>query len=244
MKKKYIVMLGGVLLLAGAGLGLLFGSIDMNQISRMLEDIPHGLREILMIVLIAAQIFLAFLPGEPLELAAGFLFGSVGGTLLCLVGSLLGTALVYLLVQRYGKRLVTVFFKQEQLNEFTGVLKKRNSMLWIFLLFLIFPPEKITSMRWLRDARRFELLLFLVFLIPGTPKDIMTYVVSLSNIALGKWLLLTTVGRIPSIVTSTFLSGSLKEGNFVAAAGVAILTILLVIAGGFAYKRMKEDTAI
>ena len=137
MKKKYIVMLGGVLLLAGAGLGLLFGSIDMNQISRMLEDIPHGLREILMIVLIAAQIFLAFLPGEPLELAAGFLFGSVGGTLLCLVGSLLGTALVYLLVQRYGKRLVTVFFKQEQLNEFTGVLKKRNSMLWIFLLFLI-----------------------------------------------------------------------------------------------------------
>lgn len=110
MKKKYIVMLGGVLLLAGAGLGLLFGSIDMNQISRMLEDIPHGLREILMIVLIAAQIFLAFLPGEPLELAAGFLFGSVGGTLLCLVGSLLGTALVYLLVQRYGKRLVTVFF--------------------------------------------------------------------------------------------------------------------------------------
>ena len=153
---------------------------------------------------------------EGCEQADAILFGSVGGTLLCLVGSLLGTALVYLLVQRYGKRLVTVFFKQEQLNEFTGVLKKRNSMLWIFLLFLI----------------------------PGTPKDIMTYVVSLSNIALGKWLLLTTVGRIPSIVTSTFLSGSLKEGNFVAAAGVAILTILLVIAGGFAYKRMKEDTAI
>ena len=64
MKKKYIVMLGGVLLLAGAGLGLLFGSIDMNQISRMLEDIPHGLREILMIVLIAAQIFSGFSAGR------------------------------------------------------------------------------------------------------------------------------------------------------------------------------------
>ena len=85
MKKKYIVLLGGMLL-GGAMLGFLFGSIDMNQISRLLEDIPHGLREILMIVLIAAQIFLAFLPGEPLELAAGFLFGSIGGTLLCLRG--------------------------------------------------------------------------------------------------------------------------------------------------------------
>ena len=52
MKKKYIVMLGGVLLLAGAGLGLLFGSIDMNQLSRMLEDIPHGLREIFIIALL------------------------------------------------------------------------------------------------------------------------------------------------------------------------------------------------
>lgn len=216
MKKKYIFLLGVLLLLAGAGLGILFGGIDMEQVSQMLKDIPHGLRELLMVILIAAQIFLAFLPGEPLELAAGFLFGSLGGTLVCLVGSLLGTALVYLLVQRYGKRLAAVFFKQEQLNEFSGVLKKRNSMKWIFLLFLI----------------------------PGTPKDIMTYAVSLSNIALGKWLLLTTVGRIPSIVTSTFLSGSLKEGNLTLAAAVAVITVLAVIAGTLMYKRMKEETVI
>lgn len=216
MKKKYIFLLGVILLLAGAGLGILFGGIDMEQISQMLKDIPPGLRELLMVILIATQIFLAFLPGEPLELAAGFLFGSLGGTLVCLVGSLLGTALVYLLVQRYGKRLAAVFFKQEQLNEFSGVLKKRNSMKWIFLLFLI----------------------------PGTPKDIMTYAVSLSNIALGKWLLLTTVGRIPSIVTSTFLSGSLKEGNLTLAAAVAVITVLAVIAGTLMYKRMKEETVI
>lgn len=216
MKKKYIFLLGVLLLLAGAGLGILFGGINMEQVSQMLKDIPHGLRELLMVILIAAQIFLAFLPGEPLELAAGFLFGSLGGTLVCLVGSLLGTALVYLLVQRYGKRLAAVFFKQEQLNEFSGVLKKRNSMKWIFLLFLI----------------------------PGTPKDIMTYAVSLSNIALGKWLLLTTVGRIPSIVTSTFLSGSLKEGNLTLAAAVAVITVLAVIAGTLMYKRMKEETVI
>ena len=195
MKKKYIVMLGGVLLLAGAGLGLLFGSIDMNQISRMLEDIPHGLREILMIVLIAAQIFLAFLPGEPLELAAGFLFGSVGGTLLCLVGSLLGTALVYLLVQRYGKRLVTVFFKQEQLNEFTGVLKKRNSMLWIFLLFLI----------------------------PGTPKDFLAYAVGLTPLSLLTWIRITVIARFPPIIMATLGGNLLSSGNFQSAA----VTILI-----------------
>lgn len=216
MKKKYIILLSGVILLVCAGLGVICGTIDMEQISSSLENIPHGLRELLMVVLVAAQIFIAFLPGEPLELAAGFMFGSIGGTLLCLLGSFLGTALVYLLVQRYGRRLVSVFFKQDQLEEFDGVMKKKNSMLWIFLLFLI----------------------------PGTPKDIMTYVVSLTDIALGKWLLFTTVGRIPSIVTSTFLSGSLKEGNIMMAVTIAIITVLLVVAGGITYRRMKENSVI
>ncbi|MGM9973337.1 MAG: TVP38/TMEM64 family protein, partial [Clostridiaceae bacterium] len=77
---------------------------------------------------------------------------------------------------------------------------------------------------------------FILFLIPGTPKDIMTYVVSLGKINLISWLVLTTVGRIPSIVTSTFLSGSLKEGNITAALAVLIVTIILAAGGSLLYK--------
>lgn len=84
--------------------------------------------------------------------------------------------------------------------------------------------------------------MFLIFLIPGSPKDLMTYVVSLSNIALWKWLLLTTVGRIPSIITSTFMSGSIKEGNYLMAIVILIVTIALVGAGGYMYKKMKEES--
>lgn len=84
--------------------------------------------------------------------------------------------------------------------------------------------------------------MFLIFLIPGSPKDLMTYVVSLSNIALWKWLLLTTVGRIPSIITSTFMSGSIKEGNYLMAIVILIVTLALVGAGGYMYKKMKEES--
>ena len=82
----------------------------------------------------------------------------------------------------------------------------------------------------------------MIFLIPGSPKDLMTYVVSLSNIALWMWLLLTTVGRIPSIITSTFMSGSIKEGNYLMAIVILIVTIALVGAGGYMYKKMKEES--
>lgn len=70
----------------------------------------------------------------------------------------------------------------------------------------------------------------------------MTYVVSLSNIALWKWLLLTTVGRMPSIITSTFMSGSIKEGNYLMAIVILIVTLALVGAGGYMYKKMKEES--
>ena len=70
-----------------------------------------------------AQVVFAFLPGEPLELGAGYAFGFWEGTLWCLVASALGTAAVMALVRAFGIRIVGLFFS----------------------------PDKITSMRWLRD---------------------------------------------------------------------------------------------
>lgn len=157
-----------------------------------------------------AQVVFAFLPGEPLELAAGYAFGAVEGTLLCLVASALGTAVVMMLVRTFGVRMVALFF----------------------------PPEKISSLRWLRDSRRFELMLFLVFLIPGTPKDLLTYVAGLGKSSVGRIVAITTVGRIPSIVSSTLAAGAFGDGNYAGAAIVAVLTLVLVGIGLIAYRAL------
>ena len=162
-----------------------------------------------------AQVVFAFLPGEPLELGAGYAFGFWEGTLWCLVASALGTALVMVLVRAFGMRLVGLFF----------------------------PPEKIASVRWLRDARRFELLLFLVFLIPGTPKDLLTYVAGLGTSPVWRIVALTTVGRIPSIVSSTLAAGALGDGNYTVAAVTVVLTLALVAAGVVAYRRLAARQA-
>lgn len=162
-----------------------------------------------------AQVVFAFLPGEPLELGAGYAFGFWEGTLWCLVASALGTAAVMALVRTFGMRIVGLFFS----------------------------PDKITSMRWLRDARRFELLLFLCFLIPGTPKDLLTYVAGLGSSSIGRIVALTTVGRIPSIVSSTLAAGAFGDGNYAGAALVAALTVVLAAAGVVAYRKLAKRSA-
>ncbi len=218
VRKRIAVIAGLALLSAGiAGLCFAYGP----QLLAFVADAPrfrawvdeYGLASRLAFVAAnVAQIVFAFLPGEPLELAAGYAFGFWEGTLLCLVASAMGTALVMMLVRRFGMRIVALFF----------------------------PPEKTTSLRWLQNARRFELVLFLVFLVPGTPKDLLTYVAGLGTSSLPRIVAITTVGRIPSIVSSTLAAGAFGDGNYLGAAVVAAVTLALAGAGIVAYRRIGE----
>ena len=156
------------------------------------------------------QIVVAFIPGEPLEIAAGYAFGAWQGTALCLLGAAGGSVGVFLLVRTLGVRAVEAFF----------------------------PREKIDDVSFLREGRRRDLLLFLAFFIPGTPKDILTYVSGLTRISLGRWLLLTTPARIPSIITSTIGGDALGVGNVTFALWVFLATVVISGAGLLVYRRV------
>ena len=60
------------------------------------------------------QIIGAMIPGEPLEIAAGYAFGAAEGTALCLLGALLGGTAVFLGVRRFGRRAVEAFFHRRK----------------------------------------------------------------------------------------------------------------------------------
>ena len=162
--------------------------------------------------LVVAQIVVAVLPGEPVELAAGYLFGAWEGTLVCLAGGLVGTLVVTVLVRTLGMRVVRAFFSAEQLE----------------------------GVAWLRDSARFELVMLVVFLIPGTPKDVLTYAAGLTTCPWWRVAAITTVGRIPSIVTSTLAAGFASSGDWVAAAVTVAITLALVAAGGGAYALVRR----
>ncbi len=132
------------------------------------------------------QVFIALIPGEFVETAAGFAFGPVFGTLICYIGVAAASSVVFLLIRRFGIRLVEVFTSRDKINElrFINTEKKRNY------------------------------LIFFLFFIPGTPKDLLTYFVGLTDIKLGTFLAISLIARIPSVVTSTFGGHLLGVGEY------------------------------
>ena len=145
------------------------------------------------------------------------------GTLLCLAASTAGSILVFLLVRRFGMRLVGVFFSRDKLN----------------------------SLRFLRSTPKRDFLFLLIFMLPGTPKDLLSYFAGLTDIRFPVWLLICSFGRIPSIITSIVGGDALGEGNYTYAILVFAVTLAVSGVGLFVYnqiclkhagKTKKEDT--
>lgn len=158
--------------------------------------------------MLVLQIVVAVIPGEPLEIAAGYAFGTIEGTLLCLIGSFLGRAAVFLLVRRFGTKAIEVFFPLDKLNELSFLKNKKRLARWVFFLFFL----------------------------PGTPKDLLAYFVGLTNLPLKSWLIISAVAPLPSIVTSTIGGNALGMEDYAFAILMFFITILISGAGLLAYR--------
>lgn len=138
------------------------------------------------------QVVVAVLPGEPVELMAGLLYGTWGGLALCLVGIGISTMAIYYCVRAAGARSID--------------------------------PAILVKYRFLRDEAHVKLFLFLLFFIPGTPKDALIYLGPFLPLDPLSFLLLATVGRIPSILTSTFVGSQFAAGSWKVSLAVSVIT--------------------
>lgn len=171
-------------------------------------DAQGVMAPIAFIGMLILQIVVAVIPGEPLEIAAGYAFGAVEGTLLCMLGAFIGRVAVFLLVRRFGTRAVEVFFPLEKLNELKFLQNKRRMTLWVFFLFFL----------------------------PGTPKDVLCYIVGLTDLPLRSWLIISAIAPFPSIVTSTIGGDALGMGNYTFAIIVFAVTLIISGLGLLAYR--------
>lgn len=156
------------------------------------------------------QIVIAVLPGEPFEIAAGYAFGAVEGTVLCIAASTLGSIMVFLLVRRFGVPLVEVFF----------------------------PEKKLRSIKFLKTTPKRDFIFFVIFMIPGTPKDLLCYFAGLTDIKFTVWLLICSLGRLPAIVTSTVGGDALGTSNYWFAAAVFAATLIISLIGLLVYRHI------
>lgn len=163
---------------------------------------------VLFVGMVVLQVLVAFIPGEPIELAAGYAFGFWEGSLLTLLGFLIGSWLVFALVRKFGMKLVEVFF----------------------------PQNKIAEIKFLQNPKKTKVISFILMLIPGTPKDMLSYFAGLTKLTTPEWLIIVAVGRIPSLVTSTLTGAAAGKKNYLIF-GITLAVTLLVSAAGVLYYR-------
>ena len=148
------------------------------------------------------QILLVVIPGEPLEVMAGMCFGTFWGTVFILGTVFVTTTIVFVLVRRFGKSYVEHFFKKEKL-------------------------EKIENSKFYKDQKNIELIMVVLFLIPGTPKDLLVYIGGLLPIKARRFILISTFARFPSVISSTMVGASILKGNIWFSVMVYLVTFML-----------------
>ena len=155
--------------------------------------------EVIFVLLLVFQVVIAIIPGEPFEIFAGYGFGVVNGTVFCLIGALIGTIIIFCAVRKWGVPIFELFFSREKMN----------------------------NLKFLKNTDKNKVLIFFIFMLPGTPKDLLTFFMGLTDIKLTEWLVISTIARIPSVITSVIGGNTLQDGNYLLSATVFGVTIIL-----------------
>lgn len=160
-------------------------------------------------LLVALQVIVAIIPGGPMEIGAGYAYGPLLGTVLSLIGIVIGSVLVYLLVKAFGRPFIRLFVSD----------------------------EKLDNLNLLKNPKRLNRIVFIVFLIPGTPKDLLTYAIGLTNMPLSTWLILTTLARTPATFVSTYAGEAILKGDYLE---VGLLFCVVMVFSLLGYKIFNQ----
>lgn len=169
--------------------------------------------KLIFVAMVILQVIVALIPGEPLELAAGYAFGAVEGTILSLVGILIGSWLVFGAVLIFGRKLLEVFFADQE----------------------------IRRLSFLKDPRKAKVMTLILMTIPGTPKDLLSYFAGLTPLTMPQWLGIVAVSRIPSLVSSTVSGAAAGEKDYLLAGIVLAVTLIISGIGILYYRKICKE---
>ena len=180
---------------------------EEDGLQKVIEHMDNaGIQGVLLLeALQFLQIVVAFIPGEVVQFTAGVIYGPWWGALIIFVGCVISSSFIFLIVRKLGAPFVKDMVPAKYLTKFEEFEKKKS----------------------------FNAIIFVLFLIPGLPKDVFTYVVPLSDIPFSSFVVITNVARIPGIVLSTYAANGLIEGDvwksIILFAVLAVISIIALV---------------
>lgn len=177
------------------GWGEILLQADKEQVRIWLES-WGPLAPLVFILVQALQLVVAPIPGEVTGFLAGFLFGVPGGFVYATLGIVLGSTLFFLIGRWLEVLLIEKWIRQETLEKFNFLIEREGA-----------------------------LGAFILFLIPGAPKDYLCFILGLSRMPLKMFLLLMTVGRMPATFLLTLQGAQVYQGNYLVSVWLMILPV-------------------
>ncbi len=175
---------------------------DRERMIRFVNDLGP-LGPLAYIFLQILQTVVAPIPGNLVGGIGGFLFGW-WGILWTTIGASVGAAMVFWISRRYGRRFVEKFVKKESLDKFDFIL----------------------------NNKRVSTILFLIFVIPGLPDDVVCYLAGLTEVPLKKLVVIFAVGRLPAVIANNYIGMGIGDGDF---GLVAVISTIAIVSLGVIY---------
>ena len=159
----------------------------------------------------AVQVVISVIPGQAFQFAAGYLYTFFPGLLFSLIGAALGTSVSFYLAKALGKDAVHLFLGEEKTAYYI---------------------ERLNS-------KRAYAIVFLIYLIPGIPKDIVSYAAGVSEMKWRPFFTFSMMGRIPGMAGSLLIGALYMREHYVLMGVVAAMAIIAFAAGILCRKKIQ-----
>ncbi len=176
--------------------------IDRERLKAYIESFGYWSGAVFFIFQIL-QVVIFFIPGEVIQAAGGYIFGTFWGTVISLLGIGVGSYILFVVSHQYGRPFVEKLVSKELHGKIDKVLKNKNEKLIIFLLYLL----------------------------PGLPKDSLVLVCGLREITPTEFIAYSMSGRIPALALSCYFGANLANGEHVKAIVVAVIAMVIALLG-------------
>lgn len=149
------------------------------------------------------QVIAFFIPGEVFQVAGGYTYGTLLGSIISLIGITIGSTITFFLSKLCGRAFIVRLVKENKFSFANKILKLGSTNVIVFLLYLI----------------------------PGMPKDVMGYICGISDITYRDFIIYSTLGRGPCILISAYFGSKLSINNLPLLVIIAFIMTFLFVLG-------------
>lgn len=211
---KHVVLLLGFVILFVVATVLLWPYLSLfsdPDRARSLIEQAGPWGPLMFIGLQIVQVLIAPIPGTVTGFAGGYLFGTFLGTLYAIIGATIGFTIIFVLARKLGRPFVEYFVDKKHLKKFDYIAESNGTF-----------------------------VLFLIFLLPVFPDDIICYLAGLTNIKIRTLILISLAGRLPGYIVLSFAGSGVAESNITLVSIIVTLLLIISAIGFWQRKRLER----